>query len=178
GVPYDNSMVETSSMTSGGSAYSSGIANLDPNDIATFNVLKGSAAAALYGSRASNGVVIITTKSGRTKLDQPTTVTLRSSVSMENIANLPAYQNSYGAGSQFGYSNSNGSWGPGFDALDSIATWPTYAEAYPDMFGAKVPYRAYPNNVKDLFNTGLVWENSVNFAGGSEKSGFNVTLSQ
>jgi len=178
GVPYDNSMVETSSMTSGGSAYSSGIAALDPNDIESFNVLKGSAAAALYGSRASNGVVIITTKSGSTKLDQPTTVTLRSSVSMENIANLPEYQNLYGAGAQFEYSNSNGSWGPGFDVLDSIATWPTYAAAYPDMFGAKVPYQAYPNNVKDLFNTGLVWENSVNFAGGSEKTGFNVTLSQ
>src|SRR5690606_26317942 len=76
GIPYDNSMVETSSMTSGGSGYSSGIANLDPNDIATFNVLKGSAAAALYGSRASNGAVIITTKSGSTQVDRPTEITL------------------------------------------------------------------------------------------------------
>lgn len=178
GVPYDNSMVETSDMVSGGSAYSSGISNLDPNDVESFNVLKGSAAAALYGSRASNGVVIITTKSGSTKLDQPTTVTLRSSYSLENVANLPQYQNSYGAGANFNYSNSNGSWGPGFDDLDSIPTWPTYLAAYPDMFGAKVPYRAYPDNIKNLFNTGQVWENSINFSGGSAKSGFNVTLSQ
>ncbi len=178
GVPYDNSMIETSSQTSGGGAYSSGIANLDPNDIATFNVLKGSAASALYGSRASNGVVIITTKSGSAKLDMPTAITLKSSVSIEKIANLPTYQNLYGAGSQFGYSNSNGSWGPAFRNLDSIPTWPMYLDAFPDMFGAKVPYRAYENNIKDLFQTGVVWENSVNFAGGSSKSGYNLTVSQ
>ncbi|GHE37487.1 SusC/RagA family TonB-linked outer membrane protein [Sphingobacterium griseoflavum] len=178
GVPYDNSMTTTSSMTSGGGAYGSGISNLDPNDIESMNVLKGSAAAALYGSRASNGAVIITTKSGAAKLDRPTSVTLRSSFSLENVANLPKYQNSYGAGSQFNYSNSNGSWGPKFGSRDSIPTWPDYLAAYPDMFGANVPYRAYPNNVRDLFETGRVWENSVNFAGGGEKSGFNVTLSQ
>jgi len=178
GVPYENEMTETSSMTSGGGAYSSGIANLDPNDIATMNILKGSAASALYGSRASSGVVIITTKSGSAKLDRPTAITLKSSVSMEKLANLPEYQNLYGAGSQFNYSNSNGSWGPGFANLDSIPTWPTYLEAYPELFGSKVPYKAYPNNVKDLFQTGIVWENSVNIAGGSQKSGFNLTLSQ
>lgn len=178
GVPYDNSMVETSSMTSGGGAYSSGISNLDPNDIESFNVLKGSAAAALYGSRASNGVVIITTKSGSAKLDQPTSVTLRSSVSLENIANLPEYQNSYGAGSQFNYSPSNGSWGPKFGTIDSIPAWGPYVDAGFFPKGSNVPYRAYPNNVKDLFQTGRVLENSINFAGGSAKSGFNVTLSQ
>ncbi|MCS3555944.1 MULTISPECIES: SusC/RagA family TonB-linked outer membrane protein [unclassified Sphingobacterium] len=178
GVPYENEMTETSSMTSGGGAYSSGIANLDPNDIASMNILKGSAASALYGSRASSGVVIITTKSGSAKLDRPTAITLKSSVSMEKLANLPDYQNLYGAGSQFNYSNSNGSWGPGFANLDSIPTWPAYLDAYPDLFGSKVPYRAYPNNVKDLFQTGIVWENSVNIAGGSEKTGFNLTLSQ
>ena len=178
GIPYDNTMVETSSMTSGGSAYSSGISNLDMNDIESMNILKGSAAAALYGSRASNGVIIITTKSGAAKTDRPTSITLRSSVSLENIANLPTYQNSYGAGSQFNYSNSNGSWGPNFNNLDSIATWPTYLSAYPNLFGSKIPYQAYPTNVEDLFNTGVVWENSINFNGGGEKSGFNLTLSQ
>lgn len=178
GVPYDNSMTETSSMTSGGGAYGSGISNLDPNDIESMNILKGSAAAALYGSRGSNGVVIITTKSGSTKLGQETAITLRSAISMENIANLPDYQNTYGAGSQLNYSNSNGSWGPNFNSLDSIDTWPTYLAAYPELFGKKVPYQAYPNNVKDLFQTGVVLENSLNFAGGSANSGFNVTLSQ
>jgi TonB-dependent SusC/RagA subfamily outer membrane receptor len=64
GIPYSNDQLTTSNQTTGGTAYSSGISNLDPNDIATMNVLKGSSAAAIYGSRGSNGVIIITTKSG------------------------------------------------------------------------------------------------------------------
>jgi TonB-dependent SusC/RagA subfamily outer membrane receptor len=63
------------------------------------NVLKGSSAAALYGSRASNGVIIITTKSGSTSRSKKgQQITFKSSVSAEKIANLPDYQNEYGAG--------------------------------------------------------------------------------
>jgi TonB-linked SusC/RagA family outer membrane protein len=179
GVPYSNDQVTTSNQTTGGTAYSSGIANLDPNDIATMNVLKGSSAAALYGSRASNGVVVITTKSGSAlKGKKGLEVTAKSSVSFEKVANLPDYQNLYGAGSQFSYSNSNGSWGPAFRDLDSIPVWPDYKNAYPEMFpGDNIPYRAYPNNVKDLFRTGMVYENSVGFQGGDAKSSVAATLS-
>ncbi|TJZ60509.1 SusC/RagA family TonB-linked outer membrane protein [Sphingobacterium olei] len=178
GVPFDNSSTVTSSQTSGGGAYSSGIAMLDPNEIASMTVLKGSAAAALYGSRASNGAVIITTKSGSARLGAPTSITFRSSISAENIANLPDYQNSYGAGSQFGYSNSNGSWGPNFNNLDSIPAWDPYIGAGIFEPGSKVPYQAYPTNVKDLFNTGVVYENSIGINGGSDVAGFNLTASQ
>ncbi|PRD51357.1 SusC/RagA family TonB-linked outer membrane protein [Sphingobacterium gobiense] len=177
GVPFDNSSVVTSNQTSGGTAYSSGIAMLDPNDIETMNILKGSAASALYGSRASNGVVLITTKSGSAKLNRPTSITFRSSVSLENIANLPKYQNLYGAGANFAYSNSNGSWGPAFRNLDSIAAWGPYIDAGIFAPGSKVPYQAYPNNVKDLFNTGVVYENSVGINGGTDVLGFNMTAS-
>jgi TonB-linked SusC/RagA family outer membrane protein len=179
GVPYSNDQVTTSNQTTGGTAYSSGIANLDPNDIASMNVLKGSSAAALYGSRASNGVVVITTKSGSAlKGKKGLEVTAKSSVSFEKVANLPDYQNLYGAGSQFSYSNSNGSWGPAFRDLDSIPVWPDYKNAYPELFpGDNIPYRAYPNNVKDLFRTGMVYENSVGFQGGDAKSSVAATLS-
>ncbi|HZG26462.1 MAG TPA: SusC/RagA family TonB-linked outer membrane protein, partial [Chitinophagaceae bacterium] len=180
GVPYSNEQVTTSSQTSGGTAYSSGIANLDPNDIATMNVLKGSSAAALYGSRASNGVIIITTKSGSTSRSKKgQQITFKSSVSAEKIANLPDYQNEYGAGANFGYSNSNGSWGVAFKDRDSIPAWPEYKAAFPDRFpSANIPYRAYPNNVKDLFRTGIVYENSLGFNGGDEKSSLGLTASQ
>ena len=115
GIPYSNEQITTSSQTSGGTAYGSGIADLDPNDIETFTVLKGAAAAALYGSRASRGVVLITTKSGSAKKgSKPLNVNYRSSFSLETIANLPDYQNIYGSGSQLLYQNSNGSWGPKF----------------------------------------------------------------
>lgn len=179
GVPYSNTQVSTSSQTSGGTAYSSGIANLDPNDIATMNVLKGSAAAALYGSRASNGVLVITTKSGSARSRKGTQVTVNSSYSIENIANLPVYQNEYGAGANFGYSNANGSWGPAFSSRDSIPAWPDFKAAYPELFpSANIKYRAYPNNVKDLFRTGKVLENSVSFSGGNETSSASITASQ
>jgi TonB-linked SusC/RagA family outer membrane protein len=179
GVTYTNEQVTTSNQTSGGTAYSSGISNLDPNDIASMNVLKGSSAAALYGSRASNGVIIITTKSGSAlKSRKGLEVNAKSSVSFEKIANLPDYQNEFGAGSQQGYSNSNGSWGPAFRDRDSIPVWPLYKNAYPEMFPSdSVAYRAYPDNVKDLFRTGMVYENSVGFSGGSEKSSVAATLS-
>lgn len=178
GIPYSNDQVTTTSQVSNGGAYSSGIANLDPNDIASINVLKGSSAAALYGSRASNGVIIITTKSGSARRTRGTQISLKSSVSTETIANFPEYQNEYGAGSQLGYSNSNGSWGPAFADLDSIPAWPTLKAAYPELFpSANIAYRPYPNNVKDLFRRGWVYENSVNLSGGSDKSSVGITLS-
>jgi len=180
GVPYSNDQVSTSNQVIGGSAYSTGLSDLDPNDIASINILKGSSAAALYGSRASNGVVIITTKSGSAgRSKKGTEVTYSSSFSIEKIANLPEYQNDYGPGTQFGYSNANGSWGPAFRSLDSIPTWASYRAAYPELFpSAKMAFRAVPNNVKDLFQTGTVIENSIGFNGGDEKNAVSLTASQ
>lgn len=179
GIPYNNDQVATSSQTSGGGAYSSGLSSLDPNDIASINVLKGAAAAALYGSRASNGALIVTTKSGSaTASKRKTEVTYTSSASMEKIASLPDYQNLYGAGSKFNYANSNGSWGPAFSSRDSIPAWPDYLNAFPELFpSANIAYKAYPNNVKDLFRTGTVLENSVSVNGGNEKSAISATAS-
>lgn len=178
GVPYSNNQVTTSSQTSGGGTYSSGIGDLDPNDIASFNVLKGATASALYGSRAAGGVIVITTKSGNSQRSRKgTSINFRSSYSIENIAQLPDYQNNYGAGSYGNYSNSNGSWGPKFGTIDSIATWPQYAAAYPELFSDSVAYKAYPNNVKDLFKNGEVYENSISVSSGDEKSAFALTAS-
>src|SRR5688572_9279041 len=95
GVPYSNDQVSTTNQAQGGGAYSSGISNLDPNDIASMTVLKGSSAAALYGSRASNGVLVITTKSGSaSRARKGLEVSFKSSFAVERIANLPVYQNS------------------------------------------------------------------------------------
>lgn len=197
GVPYSNDQVTTSSQTSGGTAYGSGIANLDPNDIESMNVLKGSAAAALYGSRASRGVLIITTKSGTAKKgEKPLNINFKSSFSVEKVANLPEYQNDYGAGAQFRYSNSNGSWGPKFgkgnvydgggniirasaSGIDSVPAWPEFLAAYPELFSANgyMPYISRPNNVKDLFQTGFVYENSIGVNGGDAGNSFALTAS-
>lgn len=178
GVTYDNSSNAVGDLLTNGGSPSSGISSLDPNDIESISVLKGSSAAALYGSRASNGVLIIKTKSGNfTRSKKGMEVSYSSSLSFERIASIPDYQNRYGAGSAFGYSNANGSWGPAFETIDSIPTWQPYLDKFPQMFGDSVAYRAYPNNVRDLFRTGEVWENSVSVNGGDEKTSANVTAS-
>ena len=181
GVPYSNDQIQSGGALTGGGAYGSGIANLDPNDIATMNILKGSSAGALYGSRASNGVIIITTKSGSvSRSKKGIEVNVKSSVSFENISNLPTYQNSYGTGSQGNAGGgSNGSWGGFFKPKDSVAVWASYGAAYPELFPTgKVAYKAYPNNVKDLFTTGVLKENSVSMNTGDEKTSFSLTASQ
>lgn len=207
GVPYSNESLTTSSQTSAGGAYGTGLANLDPNDIESFSVLKGAAAASLYGSRASRGVIVITTKSGSGKKGaKPLNVSFKSGVSIERIANLPEYQNSYGTGAQNrAGGGSNGSWGGKFGSgnvydaggnilrssisgVDSVIAWGPYSTAYPELFNLApsnaagllayyTGYKAYPNNVKDLFNTGRLFENSLGINGGEGNTTFNVTLS-
>jgi TonB-linked SusC/RagA family outer membrane protein len=199
GIPYSNNLVNTTNPFSGGGAYGSGIGNLDPNDIESINVLKGAAAASLYGSRAANGVLLITTKSGAPKKGAKSlNVTYRTGYSMEKISDIPVLQNTYGAGANFRTQSSNGSWGAKFgkgviydasgvvigtsaSGIDSIpaTTWATMYANYPELFpNGKAAYKAYPNNVSDLFNTGSLWENSIGMNGGEGNSLFNVTLSR
>jgi TonB-linked SusC/RagA family outer membrane protein len=198
GVPYSNDQLTTSSQTVGGTAYGSGLANLDPNDIESFNILKGAAAASLYGSRASRGVIVITTKSGSGKKGpKPLNVTFKSSVSAEKISNLPDYQNTYGSGANFDpRTGSNGSWGarfglgnvyngvgdilrPSLSGVDSIAAWATFLTAYPGLFdvNGNAAYKPYPNNVKDGFKTGMLYENSVGVNGGDANTSLGLTAS-
>lgn len=106
GIPYNNDYVttegtntNTGGLTSGG-AFSSRIADLDPNDIKSMTILKGANAAALYGSRAANGVIVITTKSGSASVSKKgLEVTYSGTFGIETIANLPDFQNVYGTGS-------------------------------------------------------------------------------
>jgi TonB-linked SusC/RagA family outer membrane protein len=199
GIPYSNNLVNTSSPFSGGGTYGSGFADLDPNDIESINILKGAAAAALYGSRAANGVLLITTKSGNPRKGQKSlNVTYRTGYSFENISALPEFQNTYGAGANFRVQSSNGSWGGKFgkgvnynatgdvigisaSGIDSIpaTTWATMFNSYPELFpNGRLAYKANPNNVSSLFNTGSLFENSVGLNGGEGNTLFNITLSR
>lgn len=198
GVPYSNNLVNTSSPFAGGGTYGSGFANLDPNDIESINILKGAAAASLYGSRAANGVLLITTKSGNPKKGgKPLTVTYRAGYSQENISGIPTFQNLYGAGANWRVQGANGSWGGKFgkgvqydasgnvigtsaSGIDSIpaTTWASMFNAYPELFpNGRLAYKAYPDNVSSLFNTGSLFENSIGIQGGGGNTTFNVTLS-
>ena len=184
GVPYSNDGNSASGRGGDmGGALGSGIATLDPNDIESMSVLKGAAAAVLYGSRAANGVVLITTKSGAKKTGKRgIEITYNGSYATESIASLPEFQNKYGQGSNFMFAGSNGSWGPAFtegatmDMYAAFAEYPDLAtELYPDL-GGKIPYQAYPNNVKDLFRKGSIMEHSLNVQSLNEKGNFNHRL--
>ncbi|MEO1012677.1 MAG: SusC/RagA family TonB-linked outer membrane protein [Bacteroidota bacterium] len=180
GIAYDNSQVTTSSQTSGGGGYESGLSSLDPNNIASVDVLKSTAAAALYGSRAANGVIVITTKTGSPKGfegNNKLSVSVNSGTYFETIANLPEYQNTYGNGVNFSYLNANGSWGPRFDSLETIPTWPNILAAFPNDFGPTVPYVAQPDNVENLFRIGSVLDNSINLSYGGKDGNFSLTFS-
>ena len=191
GIPYNNDLVttegtnqNTGGLTQGG-AFSSRISDLDPNDIKSLSVLKGATAAALYGARAANGVIVITTKSGSASASRKgLEVTYSTTYGIEKIANIPNFQNIYGTGSNFNYTAANGSWGPPFIGakpyadIDSIPHWYAGRPGMGEFDGKRVPYRAYPNNVEDFFETGSIYENSVSITGGNEKSVISVTLSQ
>lgn len=178
GVPYDNTQYNTSRQLNSGGSYSSGISTLDPNSIKSISVLRGASASALYGSRAANGVILITTKAGASEGSRSGRMDIQvsSSVAFEEISNLPEYQNTYGNGVDFDYQNANGSWGPKFSSRETIPLWGPYADAFPD-WDDEVPYVAQPNNVKSLFRTGQLFENSISINSGDKNASFSLVAS-
>jgi TonB-dependent SusC/RagA subfamily outer membrane receptor len=100
GIPFDNSEFNSydTQRGAGGYDYGSMIQDLEPNDIESISVLKGPSAAAIYGSRAANGVILITTKKGQSR--KGIGVSVNSSMAIEQVALLPKYQNTYGGGGE------------------------------------------------------------------------------
>ena len=126
-----------------------GIADINPDDVESISVLKGPAASALYGSRAGNGVILITTKRGL-RSDR-LGVTLKTSMYSDSHMFLPAFQNQYGQG-QLGAPNldrSSGTWAGGsWGGTLNGAQQPYYD-------GTTKAYSAQPNNVEDFFRSGI-----------------------
>ncbi|MBD2768229.1 SusC/RagA family TonB-linked outer membrane protein [Hymenobacter sp. BT664] len=182
GIPYDNAQENSVSSLGNGGSGSNRAVDIDPNNIESLNVLKGIAAAALYGSRAANGAIVITTKTGsRNRGDKGLRVGYNSSYSFEKIANLPDYQNKYGSGANFAYTAANGSWGPAFGSPQApVDVLHPYSGnlAFPEYLNARYPYQAFPNNVKDFFDTGKVFENSISITGTGENTKFSSVLSR
>ncbi|WP_071885869.1 SusC/RagA family TonB-linked outer membrane protein [Hymenobacter sedentarius] len=186
GVPYDNSQTESENQLVRGAGYSSRTADIDPNNIASINVLKGAAAAALYGSRAAGGVIVITTKTGGGQRGaKGVQLGYTTGYSIEKIAGLPDYQNTYGTGANFGSGgnnySTNGSWGPAFGSDIAPTTLPHPQAGNANLgipLDATIPYQAYPNNVKDFFDTGHLFENSVSLTGTGDNATFSTILSR
>ena len=147
--------------------------DLNPNDIETINVLKGATAAALYGSNASNGALLVTTKTG--KKGQKLLVGINSSYTAEVVAYMPKFQSQYGTGWEGAYDAvENTNWGPRFDGtLQQIG--PTFPADY-GLETQFVPYSPIKNNALDFFNTGKTFINNLYLSGSDENSTFYVSF--
>ncbi|WP_114748165.1 SusC/RagA family TonB-linked outer membrane protein [Pleomorphovibrio marinus] len=139
-----------------------GIENLNPDDIESINVLKGPNAAALYGSRANNGAIVVNTKRGKEGFQ----VNLNTSFMMDDPILLTNYQNIYGQGSGGSYSPaSEFAWGPRMDG-QSVDHW----SPDPNWPVESYAFSPQPNNVRDFFNRGHNLATTLSIAGGTEKS--------
>jgi TonB-linked SusC/RagA family outer membrane protein len=167
GTPISNQVSADRSVDYGNAA-----GEINPDDIETISVLKGPTAAALYGSRAGNGVVLITTKKG--KANQGIGVSINSTASMETAMLLPTFQNEYGQGTGGAYHIGDGgrSWGPPLDGRDMAV--PTNTE-YPPKNGEIVKWVAYPDNVKEFYQTGHTLSNNVAITGGNDKGTYRLS---
>ena len=144
GLPINSTSDYTSNVT--GAASADRAIDIDPNDIASMTVLKGQAAAALYGIRASNGVIIITTKSGKGMAKGRPVVSFSTNYNTDVVARLPEVQQTYAQGSYdnatlatFKAANSN-SWGPKISDLPKDPVYGGDANGQPGMFWD--PYQA------------------------------------
>lgn len=139
-----------------------GITNLNPDDIESINVLKGPNAAALYGNRANNGAIIVTTKRGTQGLN----VSINTSVMFDQPLMLTKYQNEYGQGLAGAYlPASEYSWGPRMDGTERAFWSPDPAHA-----GETRPFSPQPDNVKDFFQTGHNLATTLSVSGGNDKN--------
>jgi TonB-linked SusC/RagA family outer membrane protein len=194
GVPISNNVVGSSGSGNQEVDYGNAAGEINPDDIASMTVLKGPAAAALYGSRAANGAILITTKSGKSK--KGLGVTINSNITFDNPLVMPQWQDKYGQGNngQFEFVNGAGagiadgvdeSWGPALDAGLMIPQFDSPRSAAGFRGGdlnapagstiSATPWVANPDNINDFFETGITLSNNVSLAASNEKS--NIRLS-
>ncbi|KOP39798.1 SusC/RagA family TonB-linked outer membrane protein [Flavobacterium sp. WLB] len=172
GVPVDNSQL--GSVGGATRDFKNAIADLNPQDIESLTVLKGPNAAALYGSRAAHGVVLITTKSGKNQ--KGLGISFSTGITISQVTTLPRFQNSFGQGSNGRFSFVDGKGGGINDGVDESWGPRLDGRLIPQFYsnGEAVPFVAHPDNVKDFFNTGVTYDNSVSVAKSDEKSDFRL----
>jgi TonB-linked SusC/RagA family outer membrane protein len=179
GIPMDNSNFGDTGTD--GVNRGSGAADINPDDIETLTVLKGANASALYGSRASAGVIVVTTKKG--KKGEKLSVSISNTTTFETPLILPDYQDGYGQGNggAFSYVDGNGggindgvdeSWGP---QLDIGLMIPQFTSIDANGVAQPAPWISRPDNIKNFFETGRTVSTNLSMTGGNEKSSFRLS---
>lgn len=154
----------------GGADMGNPISDINPNDIANVSILKGASAAALYGSRAGNGVVLITTKSGSGG-KKGIGVSLNTAVVFDIPLQYIQVQNKFGSGKTGAHvleEQENESWGAALDKGEMWAQWNTN--------GVKTPLNSHPDRFKQFFQTGVTNTNNISVNGNYEKGNFRLSL--
>ena len=207
GVPISNEQI-TSNLVNDGALqevdYGNGGSEISADDIASISILKGAGSAALYGARAANGVVVITTKRGRKK--QGLGISINSTLTIENLLTLPDYQNLYGGGSNGEYAFEDGigsgindggisSYGPRLDQGQLIAQFDSpstdingnpvragdvIARTFPNGSFTEItptPWESRPNNVRNFFKTGVTTQNNIAISSSGENGSSRLSYS-
>ncbi len=178
GIPYNNTSGNIGEGTTQAD-YGNAASNINPDDVESISVLKGAAATAIYGSRGSNGVILITTKSAKSRKDNQIKglgVDYNLNVGFETPFVVPKFQNKFGQG-KFGefqwvdgnaggtYDDYDQSWGPALDQGLLI-----------DQFSGKAqPWVSQKNNYRDFLQTGRVVTNNIALSGANDKGYFRAS---
>ena len=201
GIPINNNSIIPRTVETPSSFqaidFGNGAMDVNPDDIASVSVLKGAAAAALYGSRAANGVILINTKDGSDS--KGFGVSFNSSTTVESPFKLPEFQNLYGQGNggQFAFKDGLGggvndvltySWGPRLDQgtliaqYDSPVTLPDGrvlrggdVAAYSGNAITPTPFISHPDNLKNFFETGQTYVNNLAFSSKYDKGNYRLS---
>jgi TonB-linked SusC/RagA family outer membrane protein len=193
GMPINNNFVGSSGRNNQEADYGNGAGFINPDDIESMTVLKGANASALYGSRAANGVVVITTKSG--KNTKGLGISVNSNVTFDTPLRLPDYQNVYGQGlgGEFSFKDGSGgglqdgvdeNWGPKMEGQllvqhDSptdkgLRAGDTEVPGGPGNATA-TPFSPHPDNIKDFFEVGQTFSNNIALTGSNEFGDFRLS---
>jgi TonB-linked SusC/RagA family outer membrane protein len=169
GVPIDNSTLNTEGTTTQGTVSPNRASDINPDDIASIDILKGAAAAAIYGARAGQGVVLITTKKGHSG---PTRYSLNSSYSFNDVTNGIPLQTKFGLG---GLNDQGVPERPTCNSLNPSAGLDCYA-GVTTSFGPELPAGTpVYDHWGDIFDTGHTWDNTLSISGGNDRTLFFVS---
>lgn len=176
GVPMDNSNFGQAGLW-GGQDQGDGLSSINPDDIESITVLKGASAAALYGARAGNGVINITTKKGTNR--KGVGIEFNSNYVMEKLMRLDDLQTTFGQGGSYlngepvkpataqeAFASGGSSWGPRMDGSPMIG-----------IDGVSRPYSYAGDNWNRFYETGHAWTNSLSLSGGGENQTFRLGIS-
>lgn len=194
GIPLNNDNTNSADQKSGGNVggydYGNSASDINPDDIETMNVLKGAAASALYGSRAANGVILVTLKKGsKSKGGLGVTFSTGINIGVVDKKTLPEYQNQYGGGYGDFYgtidlgsgvhpyaATDDAAWGPKFDPNLLVYNWASF---YPELpsYGKATPWKPVENNPNSFYKNSLTYVNSIAVAGSNENGDFRFGYS-